>query len=29
MPWSETIRVLDIMDGIRHANGALFPQDGE
>lgn len=29
MPWSETIRVLDIMDGIRHANGALFPQDEE
>ncbi|KAE9373066.1 NAD(P)-binding protein [Stipitochalara longipes BDJ] len=27
MPWSETIRVLDIMDGIRHENGALFPQD--
>jgi predicted dehydrogenase len=29
MPWSETIRVLDIMDGIRHENGALFPQDEE
>jgi hypothetical protein len=24
MPWSETIRVLDIMDGIRHENRAFF-----
>jgi predicted dehydrogenase len=27
MPWEETIRVLEIMDGIRYANGALYPQE--
>lgn len=29
MPWAETIRVLEIMDEIRYANGAMFPQDAE
>ena len=29
MPWAETIRVMEIMDGIRYSNGALFPQDEE
>ncbi|KAK9311933.1 hypothetical protein V1524DRAFT_466913 [Lipomyces starkeyi] len=29
MPWEETIRVLEVMDAIRYANGGLFPQDEE
>jgi predicted dehydrogenase len=27
MPWSESLRVLDIMDEIRRQGGAKFPQD--
>lgn len=27
MPWSETLRVLELMDAIRQRGGALFPQD--
>ncbi|KAI5928352.1 hypothetical protein F4810DRAFT_643247 [Camillea tinctor] len=27
MPWSETVRVLEIMDEIRRQGGAKFPQD--
>ena len=27
MPWGETIRVLEIMDGVRHSNGLFFPQE--
>jgi predicted dehydrogenase len=29
MPWTETIRVMEIMDEIRYCNGALFPHDTE
>lgn len=29
MPWSETIRVMEIMDEIRRQGGAKFPQDAE
>ena len=27
MPWAETIRVLEILDGIRRDNGVVFPQE--
>lgn len=27
MPWSESLRVLDIMDEVRRQGGAKFPQD--
>ncbi|PLB46590.1 NAD(P)-binding protein [Aspergillus steynii IBT 23096] len=27
MPWKETVRVLEIMDGIRERGGGHFPQD--
>jgi len=27
MPWKETIRVLEILDGIRRDNGVVFPQE--
>jgi len=27
MPWAETIRVLEILDCIRRANGVVFPQE--
>jgi predicted dehydrogenase len=29
MPWSETIRVMEMMDEIRRQGGAKFPQDAE
>jgi predicted dehydrogenase len=29
MPWSETIRVLGILDEVRRQGGAKFPQDNE
>ncbi|KAI1443233.1 NAD(P)-binding protein [Annulohypoxylon stygium] len=29
MPWSETLRVLGILDEIRRQGGAKFPQDAE
>jgi hypothetical protein len=32
MPWTETIRVnlvMELIDEIRHFNGALFPQEME
>jgi predicted dehydrogenase len=29
MPWTETIRVMEIMNEIRYCNGALFPHDTE
>jgi len=27
MPWAETIRVLEILDGVRRDNGVVFPQE--
>lgn len=27
MPWAETLRVLELMDGVRERGGARFPQD--
>ncbi|KAK9860465.1 hypothetical protein MYU51_005409 [Penicillium brevicompactum] len=27
MPWDETLRVLELMDGVRERGGARFPQD--
>lgn len=27
MPWKETMRVLEVIDGIREREGARFPQD--
>lgn len=29
MPWSETIRVMEIMDEIRRQGGTVYPQDAE
>lgn len=29
MPWSESVRMLDMMDEIRRQGGAKFPQDDE
>ncbi|KAF4844775.1 D-xylose 1-dehydrogenase [Colletotrichum siamense] len=29
MPWSETIRVMEIMDEIRRQGGTVYPQDSE
>jgi predicted dehydrogenase len=29
MPWSETLRIMDMMDEIRRQGGARFPQDDE
>lgn len=29
MPWSETIRIMEMMDEIRRQGGAKFPQDDE
>lgn len=29
MPWSETVRVLEMLDEIRRQGGARFPQDDE
>ncbi|CAG8290977.1 unnamed protein product [Penicillium olsonii] len=27
MPWAETLRVMELMDGVRERGGARFPQD--
>ena len=29
MPWTETIRVMELLDEVRRQGGVVFPQDKE